>query len=381
MESKHLFWNSKPMATTKKQSDSPVLIQEEHGFTIPKLSPSLEWDTFNRFDTEKINEAHTFIEKHYYSKGYQYQIVYSKNHILFELGTGNHLIVSIRSKKTNHIVALIMGSVRHIIYKTTSWEQVLFINFLCVQQELRHLRLAPLLITEISRQAHEQWGVQRAYYISITELPVPFSKTTYAHRILNILKCIECDYWKPSKKEIQKWSRVFSPEKRNYTFEWIKSISPNHSHMNYQQYTDWINAYNQRHKHLYEVMTSERVKDICTSDCFEKCIVYQRSTQTPIGFMCAFYHPYRVVDNDQLSHLMTVVLYSYGICESEEDNRERIFTECLEEAREHRHWDLFTTTDTTITDSNYIFGHSYYHYMYNVCMPEMDARKIALMGL
>jgi hypothetical protein len=371
----HQFWHTKPMNVSKKiTKDEPCLIQTEHGFTVPELSPALKWDTVSFSNVDELQEVIYFLEKQYISKGYLFQIIYSKEHLLFEMGVDKYRVVVIRSTKNNEIMAMIGGSVRTIVYKQVHWKDVLFINFLCVQQKLRQLGLAPKLITEISRQAHEEWGVQRAYYISTTELPIPFSKTTYLHRILNIPACIQTNYWHPSKKEIDVWSRFIAMDKRHYRFEWIdKELTMEQ----YETIAQWINESNASSKEIYEYMTALRIQELCTSSCFKTYFVY--IGLIPIGFLSFFYHPYRVLE--QNTTLMTGMCYHYGVQKEYMCDIERIFTEWINDLRFYNCLDVFTTTDSTIADNTFVQGHSYYHYMYNVHMPEIHPRKIALIGL
>jgi glycylpeptide N-tetradecanoyltransferase len=58
------------------------------------------------------------------------------------------------------------------------------INFLCVKQNERSRRLAPILITEVARRS-QLIGVQQAIYTASMNLSLPIARTTYYHRILN----------------------------------------------------------------------------------------------------------------------------------------------------------------------------------------------------
>ena len=58
------------------------------------------------------------------------------------------------------------------------------INFLCVHKQLRHLRMAPMLIKEITRRVNieDQW---QAIYTAGVTLPTPFTNAVYWHKNLN----------------------------------------------------------------------------------------------------------------------------------------------------------------------------------------------------
>ena len=388
---KHTFWDTKPIMVNKNKllSNTPNLVQKVHGFKCPELSASLYWDVFHLKENDsvsesKIEDAYEFLKNNYSTKDSYFQIQYSKNHLEFELGKSKNIIVAIRTIKNNSIVGIICGSVRPIIFHSEKWFDVLYINFLCVMPSLRHLGLAPKLITEISRQAHENWGIQTAYYNSSNEIPIPFSKTVYLHRILDIHKCIETRYWMPTKKNkylLDKWSKNISENKKIYDFNLIKHTkTSNDNTINiYSKMSDWINSYYSRNKVLYEEISQYRMEEMCTSDCIEVFIINNKSTQKPIGCISVFHHIYKIETIDKV--LNTGILYHYGIDKEEEVNSVRIFTEFVEFIKSKNIWDVFTTTDTSISDNTYIEGHSYYHYMYNVNMPELSSNQIGLIGL
>jgi glycylpeptide N-tetradecanoyltransferase len=67
------------------------------------------------------------------------------------------------------------------------------INFLCVHKKLRHKRLAPVLIKEMTRRAQLQ-GVWQAIYTGGVALPRPVGTSTYHHRLLNPKKLLEVGF-------------------------------------------------------------------------------------------------------------------------------------------------------------------------------------------
>lgn len=375
----HEFWNSKPLVVTYKpfsKVQDVEIVQQEHGFTVPDLPASLVWDSFCLQDDSKIEEACSFLEKNYFSKGLEFVIVYSKDHIRFELDMQRNVVVAIRSKKKGGIVGLIMGSVRDLRYQNADLRDVLYINFLCVQHELRHLGLAPKLITEISRYAHETWGIQKAYYTSHTKLPIPFSTTPCYHYIMNVQKSIETGYYVPLRPEMERLLKRLPLEKRRYSFQW-----PNPLHEELcEQCAKWTSETYHRMKVLYENITKERIRQMSETSVFEVCVVYNRQGQR-IGYISVFRHPSRAKGCEQV--LENVILYHYGFCEEEDDNLPCIFKELIEDVkdRENARWDVLTVADPLITHSSFVKGEPYHHYMYNVQMPEIPARGIGIVGL
>ena len=67
------------------------------------------------------------------------------------------------------------------------------INFLCVHKKLRGLRLAPVLIAEITRRCNI-FGIYQAIYTAGIVLPKPVSSCRYMHRPLNWLKLYDVGF-------------------------------------------------------------------------------------------------------------------------------------------------------------------------------------------
>lgn len=64
------------------------------------------------------------------------------------------------------------------------------INFLCVHKKLRHKRLAPVLIKEITRRVNLE-NIWQAVYTAGVVLPKPVARCRYYHRSLNPKKLVE----------------------------------------------------------------------------------------------------------------------------------------------------------------------------------------------
>ena len=71
--------------------------------------------------------------------------------------------------------------------------QMAEVNFLCSHKKLRSMRIAPVLIQEITRRVNRQ-GIFQAMYTSGTILPTPVSFAPYWHRNLNPKKLVEVGF-------------------------------------------------------------------------------------------------------------------------------------------------------------------------------------------
>jgi glycylpeptide N-tetradecanoyltransferase len=98
----------------------------------------------------------------------------------------------VRASKSRKLVAFISGvpvslRVRSTVLKSTE------INFLCVHKKLRRLRLAPVLIAEITRRCN-LFGIYQAIYTAGIVLPKPVSSCRYMHRPLDWLKLYDVGF-------------------------------------------------------------------------------------------------------------------------------------------------------------------------------------------
>lgn len=100
--------------------------------------------------------------------------------------------IGVRATKSRKLVAFISGvpvslRVRSKVLKSIE------INFLCVHKKLRGLRLAPVLIAEITRRCN-LFGIYQAIYTAGIVLPKPVSSCRYMHRPLDWLKLYDVGF-------------------------------------------------------------------------------------------------------------------------------------------------------------------------------------------
>lgn len=107
-----------------------------------------------------------------------------------------HLIV--RVKQTKKFVAFI-SAIPCKFRVTKNNIDMVEINFLCVHKKLRSKKLAPILITEITRRVNVT-NVWQAVYTAGVLLPKPFCITRYWHRSLNIQKLIDIRFTRIPRK-------------------------------------------------------------------------------------------------------------------------------------------------------------------------------------
>ena len=127
---------------------------------------------------------------------------YSKEFLKWALSVPNQkkeFIFGVRyDKGTKPLVAFISAIPITISLLTITYDCV-EINFLCVHKKLRNLRLAPVLIREITRRVNLN-GIYYALYTTGIKQSMPFATCTYYHRPLNTKKLIEIEFLGLDKK-------------------------------------------------------------------------------------------------------------------------------------------------------------------------------------
>jgi glycylpeptide N-tetradecanoyltransferase len=105
----------------------------------------------------------------------------------------------VRVSTTGKLVAFISG-IPATVRVNASTLTTVEINFLCVHKKLRHKRLAPVLIKEITRRVnlHNIW---QAVYTAGVLLPKPVSECQYWHRSLNPKKLISIGFRCASRRQ------------------------------------------------------------------------------------------------------------------------------------------------------------------------------------
>jgi hypothetical protein len=395
------FWDTKPLSVA--ETNTLELVQETHGFKQPEIPEALEWDVFEPMKPENASKRAEFLEflqQTYFSHTTPFQIVYTDAHIRYELHSPSRSwVVVLRRRLTGKLVACIAGDTRDYVFigedKTPNYEAlkgVLVIEFLCILPSLRSLGLAPKLITEISRIAHDEHGIQKAYYNSISVLPGVFCKTTNYCYPLHLMRCIEREYVFPTKAELRNLVRRPST-KCLVRFEWIKSQS---SRELKERCRGAILDEYRRSKRLYEEISAERFEEALAAECiwifaaFSVSGVSGGGNGAPdefLGCLWVVSHPYKVLNKSPpLNRMMVVLLYHYGfLAEIKTSYRRRILEGFIWHVRDHYDafkWDsLVATQEEMYSIEGFQKGHSYYHYMYNIQMVPMTQNELMMIGV
>ncbi|KAI1169533.1 N-myristoyl transferase [Nemania sp. FL0916] len=193
------FWETQPVPQFSEvarddSEEGPVVTISPHTFSREPV-PLLEgyaWSDIDLEDGSKLCELYDLLEKHYVTDDDDmFRFHYSLACLQWALqppGWKPSWNVGVRECDSGALVACITAIPVELRVKERTLS-VAEVNFLCVHQTLRFMRLTPVLVREITRRCARD-GLSQAVYTSGSVLPRPFSSARYYHRSLNPEKLI-----------------------------------------------------------------------------------------------------------------------------------------------------------------------------------------------
>lgn len=205
----HAFWNTQPvvqeLVEALEDGDMPQdLISvdpAQHPDTSIPLPEKFVWTAIDPHDDGHMADLYKLLHAYYVEDtSNMFRFAYSKDLLRWWLtspGCKPEYSLGIRiddpdSEGHGRLIGYISGVVSDYAYSNMDGGEVFSrpmqsIVFLCLDKKYRSLKLAPLLIQEITRRSYKN-GVFHAIYTSGTSLTAPIQVATYYHRILNPLK-------------------------------------------------------------------------------------------------------------------------------------------------------------------------------------------------
>lgn len=200
---KHEFWDTQPIVKMNEKVNEIGPIETKTISTIKNtpLSHSLPEETLCWYEMDvnndvEIKELFDLLENNYVEDDdATIRLAYSITFLKWALTPPSwkkewHLtIIDRQTKKFMAFISAIPAKMR--VFNEII--QMVEINFLCIHKNLRSSRLAPVLISEITRRVnlHNIW---QAINTAGILLPKPFCITKYMHRHLNSSKLIEIKF-------------------------------------------------------------------------------------------------------------------------------------------------------------------------------------------
>ena len=200
----HKFWDTQPVPKeTEDTSDMNASGPIDETKTVEDINPEplnlptgFEWVSMDVTNDEQLKEIYTLLAENYVEDDdNMFRFDYSKAFLQWALmapGFFTDWHVGVRQTSNGRLRGFITGipvsqSIRGV--KTICAE----INFLCVHKKLRAVRLAPVLIKEVTRRVNRR-GIWQAVYTAGVVLPKPVAACKYWHRTINPKKLISVNF-------------------------------------------------------------------------------------------------------------------------------------------------------------------------------------------
>ncbi|KAI9216963.1 acyl-CoA N-acyltransferase [Blastocladiella britannica] len=203
-EKEHAFWKTQPVLQTlaeqKKVSEDGPLEPNRAPSEIRqapyKLPEGYEWVEIDVLDEGEMDEVCKFLLDNYVEDADgTFRFGYPKEVLEWALkppGWKKFWHIGVRITSSRRLVAFISGIPAHLTVNA-SVLPIVEINFLCVLKRLRSIRMAPVLIKEITRRCNLE-GIFQAMYTAGTDLPGAISRCRYWHRPLQVEKLLDVGF-------------------------------------------------------------------------------------------------------------------------------------------------------------------------------------------
>ncbi|PFH58107.1 hypothetical protein XA68_14132 [Ophiocordyceps unilateralis] len=197
------FWQTQPVPRFGEEDGGAVeegplsvrTVDEVHKEPKP-LPDGFEWVTLDLTSADEMKELFELLNKHYVEDDEaMFRFNYSPSILRWAMmapGWHRRYHVGVRASQSRKLVAFISAIPVRLRVRTNT-VVCSEVNFLCIHKKLRGLRLAPVLIREITRVSNLN-DVWQGVYTAGVVLPTPVSVCRYFHRALNWQKLHECGF-------------------------------------------------------------------------------------------------------------------------------------------------------------------------------------------
>ncbi|KAL1500858.1 hypothetical protein ABEB36_006282 [Hypothenemus hampei] len=195
------FWNTQPVPKMDEKITVNEAIEPDRNVNNIRAKPyslpdGFKWDTLNLDNPTVLTELYTLLNENYVEDDdCMFRFDYQPEFLKWALqppGWREEWHCGVRVVKSGRLVGFI-SAVPATLNIYDKQQHMVEINFLCVHKKLRSKRVAPVLISEITRRVNLT-GIFQAVYTAGIVIPKPVSTCTYWHRSLNPKKLIEVKF-------------------------------------------------------------------------------------------------------------------------------------------------------------------------------------------
>ncbi|OAG31825.1 glycylpeptide N-tetradecanoyltransferase [Nematocida displodere] len=195
----HPFWATQPVAVPRKHPERPEPVPKPETRPETRPAPVLpEGITIRHVDIPLEIDAvyHLISENYVEDSSSTFRMQYSKGFLLWQtLAPGTFPEWNVGLYAREELIGFISASALRVRIGSSAPDTAT-VNFLCLKKEYRNQRLAPLLITEVTRRVNEK-GIYKAVFTGGISLPFVYMSISYYHRIINGEHLVEQGFCMP----------------------------------------------------------------------------------------------------------------------------------------------------------------------------------------
>lgn len=203
----------------KPFKEGPIILQDKDQIskTPAPLVEGFEWSDLDVEDSKELAELYDLLCNHYVEDDEaMFRFNYSNETLFWALKAPEwrkSWHVGVRATKSRKLVAFISAIPVHLRVRENHINGS-EVNFLVVHKKLRSKRLAPVLITEITRRINSE-GIFQAVYTAGVVLPKPVASCRYYHRALDWekLHAVEFSHLPPGSTKSRQILKYKLPER------------------------------------------------------------------------------------------------------------------------------------------------------------------------
>jgi len=267
----HKFWSKQPIMEMNEIVSRDGIINEQLTVSnnMTKLPSDFEWVQLKLSDHNLLDQVVTFLNL-YYTNNNQFTQIHTAEFMKWYYDNDS-IMLCVKSSKHNFIVGFICGKVvKTQVNKLVS--DFVEVRLLCVHQQLRHKKLVPCMITELTRQ-FSLLNYNKAIFNTSLYINKPLISTKYYLRPINVDKLIEIGFLKIDSK-----NNDITPESIKRTLEMsntnidknFKKMEEYHIPMAFELFNMYMNKYN-----YHPVFTLEEFTHLFYNNKFVETYVFE----------------------------------------------------------------------------------------------------------
>lgn len=292
---KHNFWSKQPiMGMDEIVSKDGIIVDPQINNTPTKLPKDFEWLNIDLSNKPHMEQLIYFLNE-YYTNNKQFTQIHTEEFMQWYYDSDS-ILLCVKSSKLNLFVGFICGKIMKTQVNRTI-DNFVEVRLLCVHHQLRHKKLVPCLVTELTRQFNLQ-NYNKALYCANIYINKPVVSSQYYLRALNVDKLLASEFLKIDNKNnsdiIQNIKKTNENLKGKIT-DVFKKMESKHIPRAFELFNEYMDKYN-----YHPVYTIEEFTKLFYNNEFVETYVYEYDEEddTVIDFASYYVCEMKILKGD-----------------------------------------------------------------------------------